>query len=255
MLKRVALLLALCLATALTPVHALAQDLTVSAAASLKEAFAEIAKQFEGKHAGVKVVLNIAASGPLAQQIEQGAPVDVFVSANQKWMNTLAEKKKIDPATRFDLVANALALAVPSANPAGVKTLADLKNPAVKALAIGTPESVPAGQYARKLLEKNALWTELSGKLVMGESVRQVLDYLSRAEAEAGFVYITDAVKAKDKVRVVQEFGAAELGEPVTYPAAMVAGAPQPELARKFLDHLISPEGRKVLDSHGFQRP
>lgn len=255
MLKRVFLLLALCLTTALTPGPALAQDLTVSAAASLKEALADIATQFEGRHAGVKVVLNIAASGPLAQQIEQGAPVDVFISASQKWMHALAEKRMIDAATRFDLVANALALAVPAANPAGVKSLADLTQPAVKALAIGTPESVPAGQYARKLLERNALWTGLSGKLVMGESVRQVLDYLARGEAEAGFVYVTDAAKAKGTVRVVQEFGAEALGEPVTYPAAMVAGAPQPELARKFLEHLVSPESRKALDSHGFQRP
>ncbi|GAB7082142.1 molybdate ABC transporter substrate-binding protein [Megalodesulfovibrio paquesii] len=233
-------------------VPAMAKDLTISAAASLTDAFTELGKAFEKAHPGVKITCNFAASGPLAKQIEQGAPVDVFASANQKWMDAMVEKGFIDTATRADFVKNDLVLAAPKANKAEVAKVDDLKGDAVKTIAIGTPESVPAGQYTKKFMEKQGLYTVLEKKFVFAESVRQVLDYLRRAEAEAGFVYRTDAYKAKDDVSIVL---AVPLDEPVTYPIAVTKAAAAPEEARAFVSFVRSAEGMKVLESYGFQKP
>lgn len=242
-----ALLLVLALATSAT-----AKDLTVSAAASLTEAFTALGKAFEVAHPGVKITFNFAASGPLAKQIEQGAPVDVFASANQKWMDTMVEKGFIDVATRADFVKNDLVLAVPKTNKAKVATVEDLQGDAVKAIAIGTPESVPAGQYTKKYLEKQNLFTILQPKFVFAESVRQVLDYLRRAEAEAGFLYRTDAYKEKDAVTVLL---AVPLDEPVTYPIAVTKNSAAAEEARAFVEYVRSAEALNTLESFGFQKP
>ncbi|AGW14907.1 putative molybdenum ABC transporter, periplasmic molybdate-binding protein [Megalodesulfovibrio gigas DSM 1382 = ATCC 19364] len=233
-------------------VPAAAKDLTVSAAASLTDAFTAIGKKFEAANPDVKILFNFAASGPLAKQIEQGAPVDVFASANPKWMNTMVEKGFIDASTRADFVKNDLVLAVPMANKAKVAKVEDLTGAAVKVVAIGTPESVPAGQYAKKYLEKHNLFGTLEKKFVFAESVRQVLDYLRRAEADAGFVYRTDAYKEKEAVAILQSL---PLDEPVTYPIAVTKGAADAALARKFMEYVRSPEGMAVLEGFGFQKP
>ena len=249
MMKRMLISLLLVVAMA---VPAAAKDLTVSAAASLTDAFNVIGKNFETAHPGVKITFNYAASGPLAQQIEQGAPVDVFASANQKWMNTMVEKGFIDASTRADFVRNDLVLAVPMANKAKVATVEDLTGEAVTIVAIGTPESVPAGQYAKKYLEKHNLFGALERKFVFAESVRQVLEYLRRGEADAGFVYRTDAHKEKETVAILQ---ALPLDEPVTYPIAVTRGAADAALARTFVEYVRSPEGMAVLEGFGFQKP
>lgn len=231
---------------------AAAKDLTISAAASLTDAFTVIGVNFEKAHPGVKVVFNFAASGPLAKQIEQGAPVDVFASANQKWMDTMVEKGHIDTTTRADFVKNDLVLAVPMANKAKVATVQDLTGDAVQMVAIGTPESVPAGQYAKMYLEKHNLFSVLEKKFVFAESVRQVLDYLRRGEADAGFVYRTDAYKDKETVAILQ---ALPLDAPVTYPIAVTKGAADAALARAFVEYVRSPEAMAVLEGFGFQKP
>lgn len=249
MLRRL-LLTALVLATLTTSAHA--AELLVSAAASLTNAFTDIEAAYEKAHPGTDVVMNFAASGALYRQIEQGAPVDVYASANQKWMNSAVDNGFAVKESRVDFARNALVLAVPAANPAGVSSVKDLLGDKVTKVAIGTPKTVPAGQYAKGALEKMGLWEKLEPKYIYGESVRQVLDYLMRGEVDAGFVYGTDAVQGGKDVKTMTEV---ELEKPVTYPIATMKKAPNPEGAKEFLAFVLGSEGQKILSSYGFKRP
>lgn len=244
-------LLALVLTLALA-LPALAAELTVSAAASLTEAMTEVKALFEKAHPGVKVNTNFAASGPLFKQIEQGAPVDVFASANQKYMD-LAEKANLVLAgTRINFVANDLVLAVPAGNPAKVSDLGSLTQPQVKRIGVGNPDSVPAGQYAKAALTKAGLWETLTPAYVFGESVRQVLDYLRRAEVDAALVYATDAAQGGAAVAVTS---VAPLDKDVSYPAAVMAATKNTDLAKQFVTFLVSPEAKAVFKAKGFRIP
>jgi molybdate transport system substrate-binding protein len=232
------------------PLLAAAQQLTVSAAASLTDAFKEIGTKFEAARPGAVVRFNFAASGVLLQQIAHGAPVDVFASADADTMNRGAEQKLIATDTRRDFAANELVLVTP---PDGtVKSVRDLALPAVRRIAIGKAASVPVGRYTRQALESAQLWASLQAKLVFADNVRQVLDYVSRGEAEAGFVYRTDAAAAQGKVRVAMTVGG---HAPVTYPVAVVAGSRQPALAREFATFLHGAEAQAILARHGFGKP
>jgi molybdate transport system substrate-binding protein len=241
------LLALLCLAS---PVRA--GELVVSAAASLTDALADIKPAFEAANPGATVTFNFAASGPLFNQIAQGAPVDVFASADRKWMDKAESAGLVLEGTRVDFAANALVLAVPAGNPAGVKDLSSLTGEKVARIAIGSPETVPAGAYAKAALEKAGLFATLQPKYILGESVRQVIDYISRGEVDAGFVYATDAKKAGDKVKVIAEI---TLETPVSYPIAVMKGSSRPELARKFIAFLKGPEGTGLLKARGFTIP
>lgn len=226
------------------------QELIVSGAASLTNAFTDIGKKFEAANPGMKVVFNFAGSGALLQQIDKGAPVDIFASADQKTMDQAAEKKLIDPATRRDFVRNGLVLVAPKESP--VKGVKDLAAKEVAKVALGNPDSVPAGRYAKDVLTNEGLWETLTSKYIFGDSVRQVLDYVSRGEVEAGFVFATDAVAAKDKVRVAARM---ESREPILYPIAVVAASERKDAARRFIDYLSGEEAWTVLSGYGFDRP
>ncbi|WP_394513167.1 molybdate ABC transporter substrate-binding protein [Roseateles sp. DXS20W] len=232
------------------PLLAAAQQLTVSAAASLTDAFKAIGARFEAAKPGVTVRFNFAASGVLVQQIAQGAPVDVFASADQDTMDRAAAQKLIAADTRRDVAANALVLVVPADS--AVQRVADLSGPAVKRIAVGKVASVPVGRYTQQALGSAQLWSALSPKLVFADNVRQVLDYVARGEVEAGFVYRTDAGIAKDKLRVAATVGG---HTPITYPAAVVADSRQPALAREFVAFLGSAEAQAILARHGFVKP
>jgi molybdate transport system substrate-binding protein len=229
-----------------------AEELMVSAAASLTDAIKTIARQFEEDHPGVKVVLNFAASGVLLQQMAQGAPVDVFISADQKTMDQAQEKGLIVPETRKNLVSNGLVLIVPQDSRLALKDLPSLARPEVKRLGLGNPETVPAGRYTREALRHQGLWEALQPKYIMGESVRQVLDYVSRGEVDAGFVFATDAAIAKGKVTSVQ---VVKGHQPILYPMALVAASRHPDLARKFLDFLGGSKAREIFTQYGFGEP
>ncbi|MBL8277321.1 MAG: molybdate ABC transporter substrate-binding protein [Pelomonas sp.] len=240
----------LTLALAALPLLASAQQLTVSAATSLTDAFKVLAPRFEASRPGVSLRMNFAASGVLLQQIAQGAPVDVFASADQETMNRAAAQKLIATETRRDFAANALVLVTPPDS--AVKSVADLALPGVRRIAVGKVASVPVGRYTQQALEAAQLWGALQAKLVFADNVRQVLDYVARGEADAGFVYRTDVELARDRLRVAQTVGG---HAPVTYPAAAVADSRQPALARAFVDFLASEEAQAVLARHGFARP
>lgn len=227
-------------------------ELTVSAAASLTNAFRALGPVFAAQAAGDTVVFNFASSDALLAQIAKGAPVDVFASADQETMNRAAAQKLLAPDSRRDFVGNALVLIVPVDSTLGIAAPADLQRPAVRRIAIGNPESVPAGRYARGALESAGFWAPLAPKVVTAQSVRQALDYVARGEVEAGFVYATDAAIMKDKVRVVATV-ATEV--PIAYPVAVVAGSSQAAAARRFVDFLFTPAAQQVLARFGFGRP
>ena len=242
----------LALALHLAPIAAAAQQLTVSAAASLTDAFKEIGRKFEATRSGVTVRCNFAASGVLIQQIAQGAPVDVFASADQETMNRGADQKLIDPDTRRDFAANSVVLVAPAQGGPELKALADLSRPEVKRIAIGKTETVPVGRYTKQSLAAANLWAPLQPKFVQADSVRQVLDYVARGEVEAGFVYRTDAAIMADKVRIVLTAGG---HTPVAYPVAVVSESRQKALAKEFAEYLRSPAAQEVLARFGFARP
>lgn len=231
---------------------AVAQQLTVSAAASLADAMREIGARFEATRTGSTVRFNFAASGLLVQQVIQGAPVDVFASADAETMDRGIAAKGIDAATRRDFAANTLVLVTPAEGAPALSALAGLSGPAIKRIAIGKPASVPAGRYTQQALTTAGLWVALQPRIVYADNVRQVLDYVSRGEVEAGFVYRTDALLLKDKVRLVLTVGG---HSPVAYPAAVVADSRQPVLARAFVAFLSAPEAQAILARHGFGKP
>lgn len=223
--------------------------MTVSAAASLNNAFDEIIKIFNKSHPDLKIHANYAASNPLLRQIVAGAPADVFASADQATMDKAAAAKAINPVSRRNFAQNDLVLIVPAGNskPSDLTDLCQLSR-----IAIGNPDSVPAGRYAKAALEYAGLWDKLQPKCIQAESVRQALDYVARGEVDTGFVYGTDARHLADKVDIALVAGG---HEPVSYPIAVTTAATNPEAARQFIDFVLSRQGQAILAKYGFARP
>jgi molybdate transport system substrate-binding protein len=226
-----------------------AQEITVSAAASLQNAMRDIGAAYQAAHPRAKVSFNFAASGPLLTQIAQGAPVDVFASADMETMDKAQAQNLIKADSRLNFAANELVLITPLAQPASLKTLADLKKPAFVHIAVGTPATVPAGRYAQAALEAQSLWADLTPKLVFAENVRQALSYVSRAEAEAGFVYRTDAMVDKDKVRIDM---VVPTSKAIVYPIAVVAATQNAAASADFIKFVTGAQGQAVLSKFGF---
>lgn len=239
-------------AALLLPLTAGAQQITVSAAASLTNAFKEIGSAFEKANIGATVRYNFAASGALLQQISQGAPVDVFASADQATMDRGAAQSLFDADSRVDFATNSLVLIEPAQQGPGLKALADLTEGKVKRIAMGKVASVPAGRYTRQVLDRAGIWAAVEPKIVQAESVRQVLDYVSRGEVEAGFVYRTDAAIMPDKVKIVLT---ASGHTPVACPVAIVKDSQQKALAGRFVAFLSTPPAREILGRFGFGAP
>jgi len=236
------------------PPAARAQELTLSVAISMKEAMEEIGRRFVQSRSGVRLHYNFGGSGELQKQIEAGAPVDIFVSAADRQMDDLARKGLILPGSRRTFARNALSVVVPADTPLTITRAADLLQPQVQRIAIGNPKTVPAGQYAEESLRALGLWDAVRPKLVFGENVRQVLEYVARGEVEAGFVYVTDLT---GRSGLVKEAFRPPQGtyRPVTYPVAVVAGSRHAALGQAFVELLLSGEGEKALVRLGFQPP
>lgn len=234
------------------PPAAHAGAITVSAAASLTNAFTDLRDLFEKAHPGSTAQTNFAASGPLLKQMQEGAPVDVFASADQVTMDKAVGSKLIDVSTRVNFATNSLVLIVPADSGLAIASVGDLMQAGVRRIAVGNPDSVPVGRYTRAALAAAGAWDAVSGKAVLAESVRQALDYVARGEAEAGFVYMTDARIAGDKVRVV----ATVRGHaPITYPIAVLSGSADKATASAFIRFVTGPEGMAVLGKYGFGTP
>ncbi|SFW70450.1 MULTISPECIES: molybdate ABC transporter substrate-binding protein [Luteibacter] len=229
-----------------------AADLVVSAAASLTDAFQAVGKAYEAKHPETHVVLNFAASDVLLRQIANGAPADVFASADQTAMDKAVAAQAVDPSTRRDFARNRLVLVVPKDSRLRIAAPADLAKPDVTRVAYGDPASVPAGRYTKAALEKAGLWDAVSAKGVLAQNVRQALDYVSRGEVDAGFVFATDATILGDRVHVA---AVVPTPMPLTYPIAVVASSAHARDAAGFTAYVQSEEGRAILARFGFQAP
>ena len=229
-----------------------AEEVVVSAAASLTDAFRDFETAFEAAHPDVDVILNLASTGVLYRQISRGAPVDVFAAANPKWMTRAVADGFTTAAAVVVFAHNTLVLAVPAENAAGIRRLDDLSRDTVQRIGIGSPAIVPAGAYARQALAAQGIYQELQSKLIFCEHVRQVLDYLARGEVEGGFVYRTDLHRAGANVVAVVEI---PLAQPVTYPIAAMTGHTVSDRAQVFVDFVTGAKGAALLKAHGFQPP
>ena len=237
---------------AMLPLLATAQQLTVSAAASLNNVFTELAPKFEVGKPGVTLRFNFGPSGVLLQQVAQGAPVDLIASADQATVTRGIEQKLLDADSKRDFARNTVVLVVPVQGAPDVKTLADLTFPSVKRIAIGKAATVPAGRYAKEALDSARLWSVLEPKFVFADNVRQVLDYVARGEVDAGFIYRTDAALGAGKVKIVLT---TQGHTPVSYPVVVVSESRNKALARDFIAFLATPLALDVLAKYGFGNP
>lgn len=220
------------------------EQITVFAAASMKDALEEAARSYEAEN-GVKVVLSLAASSVLAKQIEADAPADVFVSADLAWMDWLAERHLIATATRRNLASNRLVIAAPAGS-APVKESSRLL--AAGRFAMGDPEHVPAGKYAKAALEKLGLWDQVRSNAVFAENVRVALEFVRRGEVGAAIVYGSDRNAAPELAEAYQF--PADSHPLIVYPAAVTADGDQ--AAAGFLDYLASQRGQAIFARFGF---
>jgi molybdate transport system substrate-binding protein len=236
----------------LLSVSSWAAELTVSAAASLTQAFQDMGRQFEAQHPGITVKFNFGASGALLQQIANGAPVDVFASADTDTMDKAVAKKAVNAADVKVFTSNHLVLVTPANSLAVMTQLVDLKKPDIKRFAMGLPASVPAGLYAQGALDKAGLWKDVKDKVISTQNVRQALDYVARNEVDAGFVYASDAQLMAGKVKVAFQVATTA---PIHYPMARVSATKQADEASKFITFVLSQAGQSVMKKHGFTAP
>ncbi|MBU5635141.1 molybdate ABC transporter substrate-binding protein [Geomonas sp. Red69] len=223
---------------------ALAGEVAVSAAASLKEAVNELAERFAKAHPGVRIVPNYGASGTLAKQIESGAPADIFIAANEEWMTYLKQRRLVSASDT--LACNTLVFA--GSTEKKVTGMHDLA--ALGRIAMGSPKSVPAGEYATEAISKAGLTQQLSGKLVFAKDVRESMMYAERGEVEGAFVYRTDALlgrRARILFTVPQQ-----LYPRISYPMALTTSAAGKSEAAAFIRYLKGPEAVSVLRKYGF---
>ena len=245
--RRIARTLTAALALAFSPGRA--EEVTVFAAASLSESLIAVATAYEAK-GGDKVVLNLGASSALARQIREGAPADVFFSADTAKMDDLVRAGRIVLDTRRDLLSNTLVIVVGTRAGATIAGPADLAGDAVRRVALAETSTVPAGIYAREFFTRAGLWERIAPKVVATANVRGALAAVAAGNADAGIVYKTDAATSA-AVRVVHEVPAAE-GPRIIYPVALVKDGPAPEAARRFVAHLATAEARAVFYRFGF---
>jgi molybdate transport system substrate-binding protein len=226
-----------------------AAEITVFAAASLTDSLKEIATAYE-KDSGDKIIFNFGASSTLARQIEEGAPADIFYSADEAKMDGLVKKGLIDIATRKSNLGNSLVVVIAADATLSIQSASDLTNTSVKQIALADTKAVPAGIYAKAWLTRQQLWTAIEQKVVPTENVRGALAAVESGNVEAGVVYKTDAGISK-KVKVAYEVPAKD-APAISYPMALVKESKQPEAAKKFLNYLSSEEAGQIFNRFGF---
>lgn len=224
-------------------------ELTVSAAASLQDALKAIAPLYTQQQANVTIIYNFGSSGSLQQQIEQGAPVDIFLCAAPKQMNALQKKDLLLTDTRKDLLKNSIVLVTPK-DKTDISDFKALNTDKVSKVAIGDPESVPAGQYAKEVLTSLQLYKPLQSKLIFAKDVRQVLSYVETGNVETGLIYATDA-NVSNNIKVVAT--APETSHsPIIYPVAVFKESKHPASAKAFVKFLSTEPAKTVFKKHGF---
>ncbi|MEW6108993.1 MAG: molybdate ABC transporter substrate-binding protein [Nitrospirota bacterium] len=234
------------------PCTASADDITVSAAMSLKGPFEELGREFEKTGKGTKVILNFGASGALRGQIEGGAPVDVFASADEKNMDILDREGLLLRDTRSVFAGNSVVLITPVFSSLQIRSFSDLRKNYMKRIAIGNPLTTPVGRYSKEALKHLRIWDHIKDRVVFAENVRQILDYVSRGEVDAGMLYCTDAMIKSREVKVVAE-APEESHEKIIYPIAVMKNAGNEITARAFVKFVISEQGIEILKKYGFR--
>jgi molybdate transport system substrate-binding protein len=224
-------------------------NITISATISLKESLQKIKLLYQQKQPNVELTYNFGSSGSLQQQIEQGAPVDIFISAAVKQMDALQSKQLLLDKTRHTLLKNQLALITPL-NELSVNQFSDLTGSKIGKIALGEPKSVPAGQYGEEVLKYYQLLDSIKPKIIYTKDVRQVLNYVETGNVNAGLVYISDA-KTSNKVRIVT-IALPNSHSPIIYPIAILKGSKKPDLARAFVQFLSSKPAQEVFKNYGF---
>lgn len=227
-----------------------AAEISVFAAASLTESLTELAASYE-KAGGAHIVLNFGASSTLSRQIREGAPADLFLSADEAQMEALAKRHLLRAGSRRSVLSNSLVVVVPDDSELKIAKTTDLASPHIRALALAEPQSVPVGVYAKEVLRRQGLWSKVIDRVVPTENVRGVLSAVESGNVDAGIVYRTDARISK-RVRIAYEIPAAETPA-IVYPFAVLAEAADVTQAERFLDYLVSEEGLTVFRRFGFR--
>lgn len=230
----------------------LAAILHVSAAASLTDALREIGTRYSAE-SGDTVLFNFGASSLLARQITEYAPADLFISADEQWMDRLQQRGFIANKSRKSILSNTLVIIVPSDSPLKINSPGDLVDPAIRAVAVAEPSTVPAGIYAKEYLRKAKVWDRITGKIIPTDNVRSALAAVESGNVETGIVYKTDALISR-AVRVAYEVPAG-LGPKISYPVAIVADSKEKQSAQRFLDYLQSAGARETFKKYGFLLP
>jgi molybdate transport system substrate-binding protein len=224
-------------------------SLMVSAAISLKDSLEEIKPIYQKTHQDIELIYNFSSSGSLQQQIEQGAPVDIFISAANKQMDALESKKLLLAGTRQKLLTNQLVLVTPK-NEKLINKIQDLTQTNVEKIAMGEPNSVPAGSYAEEVIKYYKILDKIKSKLIYAKNVRQVLSYIETGNVNAGFVYLSDA-KTSREIRLVEIFSK-NSHSPIVYPIAVLRDSKNPKIAKELSQFLLTHSAKKVFNKYGF---
>lgn len=226
-----------------------AVSLTVAAASSMKDAAEELKTVYTARNPGISIVYNLASSGALQKQIEEGAPVDIFISAGKKQMDALESKGLLMEGSRQNLIGNEIVLIAPVDS--RLSGFEDLAGPGVSRIALGSPETVPAGGYSKQALSYLKIWDIIEPRFVLAKDVRQVLTYVETGSVEAGLVFRTDAVAGRN----IKLVASAPEGshDDIVYPLAVIKGTPHLKEAREFTAFLISEEAEGILNKYGFK--
>jgi molybdate transport system substrate-binding protein len=224
-------------------------DVTIFAAASLTDALKEVSVAYN-KQSHDKIAFNFGASSLLARQIEEGAPADIFFSADEAKMDSLAAKGLILERTRKSRLSNSLVIVIPSDSNIQIKSAADLADKKIRRLALADPKAVPAGVYSKAFLEKEKLWPAVESKVVPVDNVRAALSAVESGNIDAGMVFKTDAAISK-KVKVAYEVPT-DIGPKISYPVAVLKNTKQIESAKTFVEYLNSNAAAKIFEKYGF---
>lgn len=228
-------------------------EITVSAAASLTDALQEIQDNYRAENPDVTIYFNFGGSGALQQQIERGAPVDLFISASKSYIEALAQEGMIAEDEQTTLLTNELTVITTADDQTTIRNLSDLLRTEVSSIAIGIPETVPAGKYAKEALQHENIWGEVESKMIQAKDVRQVLQYVETKNVEAGFVYKTDALSS-DKVRIAYTVDPS-FYTPIEYPVGVIHSSANKQEVMEFYTYLQSEEAMSIFKKYGFSAP
>lgn len=224
-------------------------SILIAAAASMENSMKEIIARFEEQNPNITVEGTYDSSGKLQTQIEEGMEADIFLSAATKQMNTLKEENLVDSDSIVELLENKVVLVVPTGSNTNVTSFEDVQN--AETIALGDPESVPAGQYAKEIFESLGIYEDVARKASFGTNVTEILNWVAEGSADAGVVYATDAAST-DKVSVIAEAPEGTLAQKVIYPLGLVSASENKDAAKLFIEFLQSEEATSILEGYGF---